>query len=310
MRSVGGGLAATAAALVLALSASPSAAEESAFNHCTPTLATGATAHTPVLLHTFSRSDEPIQDIRFSHDGRRIAIGQNDRRLRVWDIESGELVLETRPLLGPIWNVMFTSDGSHVLTYGPEDRDIPIHVWNVASGADGRFEDYSIMWGLIDPASTRSTESRDGRRIFENALGQGSLMNASGREIAVIRHGNGFGGLTGVQFSYDSNTLALAYSYHTRIFDAQTGAERAVLCETANGTPRARMSFDGRFLIEAEASRNEMQNVSVWDTTTSEVVARTEIPRGSTWAIDISPDGSLIAIALRNGETRVYRVTD
>ncbi|MBN8606412.1 MAG: hypothetical protein J0L81_05785 [Caulobacterales bacterium] len=298
------------ATLVLAiLTFATPALADAPFARCAPPTPTPEARRELTLVQTFSRDDSAIQGIRFSPDSRLIAVGQNDNRVRVWDIESGALLMETRPLGGPIWSVKFTDDSAQVLSYGPEDREINMYLWTLATGEGARTANYELAWNLIDGRSSFAG-SRDGRRHFERyALDARLTDTESRRDIAIYSPVAGLGSISEAYFSYDNSTLAIVYSYHTRIIDAQTGAERQTLCETSNGAEGGAMSADGRYLIDVSPTPGEFHDVAIWETSTGAIVARTQIPRGSTWAIDISANAEFIAIANRQGQTRIYRLS-
>lgn len=239
-----------------------------------------------------------------------IAVGQNDRRVRVWDIESGRLLMETRELNGPLWEVMFTQDGTHVISFGPADRAMDLFRWTIATGEGVRIEDYEGTWGLRRDGISNDSESRDRTRRLNARLGDAMLIDqVTGHDIVVVAPDDGSGGISDSFFSYDNSTVAIVYSYHTRILDARSGEQRSLLCETLSGASGGALSADGRYLIDVMPIDLETEHVAVWDTTTGAIIARVPIQSGSTWDIDISADGQLIAISNQSGLTSIYRLT-
>jgi WD40 repeat protein len=258
-----------------------------------------------VLSHTLSRSDEDIQDLRFSRDGTRLAVGQNDRRVRVWDVATGAMIMESRELGGPLWNVGFTDDGERVVSYSPEGDEINLHVWTIATGRGERTDDWSLSYGLLAPSRTIGARSRDGTRQFERTR----LFNPeTGADI--MRLGSFLGSATAEPyFSFDSSTLVLRYGVEAHAFNASTGQRTARLCGAVSGVPEARSTPDGRYLVGPETSpAREPDRIAVWDTHTGAIVARVRAPDNSVWGIDISPDGSMIATGSRDGRARIWRL--
>lgn len=280
------------------------------FARCTPPEAAPEARRQATLIRTVSASSQAIQGIRLSPDGRMIVIGQNDRRVRVWDIETGELLMKSRELNRPVWQVMFTQDGTRVISFGPADGAMDLFRWTIATGEGVRIEDYEGTWGLRRDGISSDSVSRDGARRFDARLVDSRLIDqTSGRDIAIVEPQDGTGVITDSFFSYDNSTLAIVYSYHTRILDAHTGEQRALLCETLNGANGGALSADGRLLIDVTPVNAETEHVAVWDTTTGAIIARVPILPGSTWDIDISADGQLIAISTQSGVTSIYRLT-
>jgi WD40 repeat protein len=73
-----------------------------------------------------------VFSVCFSPDGKHIASGSGDKTVRIWDVETGEMVQE--PLQGhgdSVGSVCFSPDGKHIAS-GSGDKTV--RIWDVETG--------------------------------------------------------------------------------------------------------------------------------------------------------------------------------
>jgi WD40 repeat protein len=70
--------------------------------------------------------------LAFSRDGRYLATGCDDRKARLWDVKSAELVAEL-PHRGTVWSLAFSPDGSLLAT--ASDNEKFVKLWDTANGS-------------------------------------------------------------------------------------------------------------------------------------------------------------------------------
>ena len=80
-----------------------------------------------------SRTEEfgPIDCVDFSPDGRQILFGHSDHhvgKVRLWDIESGQVLSSFGNSPGAVHRATFSPDGQQLASGG---RDSPIKIWRV-----------------------------------------------------------------------------------------------------------------------------------------------------------------------------------
>jgi len=202
-----------------------------------------------------------VQDAAFSPDERHLAVACLDGAVRLFEVETWELVWEV-PIhdTSKVSTVAFTPDGTEVLAATPGNAVIVF--LSLATGREtGKFDLYS-------PPAT----------------GGGYDVNA-------------FIGITALAISPDGSLIAAGCrsSGHVKLVDSPTGTSAIVIRHRMlEGSASLSFSNDGMLL----ASYGGEQSVVVNTETQEEVAtpARPGIRMESSGATMFSPDGSLLAI--------------
>ena len=79
----------------------------------------------------FAHRGDAFNSVTWSPDSRMIATGSDDSNIRLWDIESGELVRTLEGHQGSVWSVAWSGDGQW-LASGADDRTV--RLWEASSG--------------------------------------------------------------------------------------------------------------------------------------------------------------------------------
>lgn len=82
------------------------------------------------IRNTFAGHEQDIYSLDFAKDGRTIASGSGDRTVRLWDIESGQLIMS-----------LAIEDGVTTVAISPDTRyvaagslDKSVRVWDISNG--------------------------------------------------------------------------------------------------------------------------------------------------------------------------------
>lgn len=74
---------------------------------------------------------ESVWSVHFSPDGKQFVTGGNTSNVRVWNTETGEVVLTMKGHEGSVESVLFSPDGNRIFSCGADNT---IKVWNAKTG--------------------------------------------------------------------------------------------------------------------------------------------------------------------------------
>ena len=81
------------------------------------------------LLQTFTGYAIFAYGLSVSPDGRRVASGDMNGVVKVWDVEAGAEVLSFQ-VVGGAGNVHWAPDGNHLIVTGADNTPVIRHVWS------------------------------------------------------------------------------------------------------------------------------------------------------------------------------------
>ena len=218
--------------------------------------------HSPRLEQLLFHSNW-VMTAAFSPDGRRLLTGSSDHTARVWDANTGQLLLPPLPHDGAVESARFSSDGKRIVTM--DDAGVA-RVWNADTGAaitpplkaddfdSNPLEDAKklLVFACFSP---------DERRIL-TAWGSKSahLWDAvSGRHLMALPHDTV---VHHAAFSSDGQHIVTSSSDKTaRVWDARSGQLAAAPLEHHHFVAWAQFSPDGQRLLTV----SDRMKVHLWD---------------------------------------------
>jgi len=170
----------------------------------------------PAKEYLLPESTEPkviYFTIAFSHDGKRIAAGGDSQVVKVWEVETGELIHELKEHNYAITSIAFSPDGKFIAA-GSTD----IKLWNIESGqlinSFGKHTDLITKIEFSPDGRTIASASKD-RTIKLWQIPNGELRRSFDGHASAV---------TSVSFSPDGRTLISSSSdTTTRLWSVNTG---------------------------------------------------------------------------------------
>ena len=243
-------------------------------------------AATGKLLRRLVAHDGELLSAAFGPDGALIVTAGADGDALVWDANTGTVVTSLRGDV-PLLAARFSPDGTRVVTAG---QDPTAHVWDVESGR--------LVSALRQgsAALTSAVFSRDGRLIATTGTdNMARIWDVETERVVSVLRGHE-DSVLGADFSADGTRIVTAGGGEdatARVWDA-VDAGKGLL---EGVRPLATAAFD----------RNAAFVVIVRNDRTAEVRPRSSLRSpgaplgGGVTSVSFSPDGTLIAIAGRNG---------
>jgi WD40 repeat protein len=262
--------------------------------------------------HSELRGDRGLMPMPmdFSFDGRLLASGDADGRVRVWETSTGREKVALVGHANPSLFVAFDADGKHLLS-GKTD-------WNLASGAAHRiFPNSKPSLGYLSPNSILLAEPsvNDSAIQVWDVTTQRLLKTLSAQSESIPYR---------IAFSPDSRLLAATYTLSAaqkqkevrrptasnQLLDAMKAMTKGM-----GATDRGAKNIEMTDLIRQSASNDITRQVRIWDLASGlqiqTLAADTEgFPRvGSIESISFSPDGRYLASGTSSGQIKLWDVS-
>jgi len=233
--------------------------------------------------------------LAISQDGRRIASGGSGQTIRVWDVQSGKVLMQLPGSGGMFSPVSFSPDGRKIATSSQENDVI---VYDAESD--------KVLRRLSGHTDTvRAVRfSPDGKRLVSAGHDQMIRLwdTERGGEIATFRGHKQR--ITDAVFSPDGQHIASSDAGSEgiiKVWEASSGMESMTLSGHTNGVYCLAFSKDG-----AKIASGSMDNtVRIWDAG-SGIQLMTMHTTGTVFSVSFSPDGRQILY----GDGRVVKVKD
>jgi WD40 repeat protein/tetratricopeptide (TPR) repeat protein/predicted Ser/Thr protein kinase len=249
-----------------------------------------------------------VNAVCFSPDGARLASGDHDGAVKVWDARTGALVLAFASRAGSVRGLCFSPDGQRLALAG---GDGTAQLWDPVRGR--------LLRSLAGHAErvTSVCFSPDGRLLATASWDKTvRLWDAAGGQLLVLRHDRP---VFAVGFSADGRRLASAGgdfgggpSGELRVWEARTGRPLLTLAGQTSTIWSVCFSPDGRRLAtahgvwEVQQRQGPTGEVAVWDAATGQKVLALHGHRGQIRCAVFSPDGQRLASASADRTVKVW----
>ncbi|KIM19886.1 hypothetical protein M408DRAFT_172127 [Serendipita vermifera MAFF 305830] len=255
----------------------------------------------PAIQKVFTGHSDLVDCVAFSPDGRRVVSGSWDRTIRIWDAETGDLVIQ--PLQGHEFSVNFIAvspDGRRVVS---GSADMTIRIWDAETGdlviQPLRGHDSGVNSVAFSPNGRRIVSGSHDKtvRIWDSETGDLVTQPLQGHEDSV----------NSVAFAPDGRRIVSGSSDKTvRIWDAEAGDLVPHLLQGHEASVwSVAFSPDGRRIVSGSYDKT----VRLWDAETWDLVP--QLLQGhdrEVTSVAFSPDGRHVVSGCCDGTVRIWNV--
>lgn len=245
---------------------------------------------TPHETFTLSGHTNEITYVTYSTDGRQALSLSRDSTARIWNVETGKILMVLEGHKGAVRTAVFLEDSLQIKTYAD---DHSVKIWNLETG----MEVSSKNLPPLDERVISTAFSPDGSRLALGLKARAEVYDANKGELLFELSPFGHPGLRvnimDIGFSIDGDRIVTAsYSHEVGVWKAGTGERILNLHEHGSGCLTAK--FNKAMTKIASGARDHC--VIIWDARLGTLVKKLEIG----WEIGetaFNPNGSTLLVA-------------
>ncbi|HEV2969931.1 MAG TPA: protein kinase [Pirellulales bacterium] len=194
----------------------------------------------------------PVESVAFSHDGNRFVSGSWDGMARIWDVKTGQVLVEIPYGSLYVHSVDLSSDGKYVALGGNNKKDGYVQIFNAETGALVR----KLAGNPGDPASGHQDDvlsvafSRNGRRLLTSSYDKTARLwdVESGHVLHTYRGHNWW--VWSAAFSADESRIVTASQDGTVIvWNTDTGEQGPPFTGHNGPVYAAAFSPNGKYVV-------------------------------------------------------------
>jgi WD40 repeat protein len=233
--------------------------------------------------------------VAFSPDGKVLASGNSDNRVRLWDADTGKEVRVLEGHTGPVNRVAFSADGK-LLASGSQDSDV--RLWDVETGKERRRikgHRNSVDWMALSPdGKTLACSGGESLFLWDTETGK-QIRSVSGDKQFVAGP---------VAFTTDGKQLAVINQRAAAIqlLDVAEGKLVRTFTGHRDGVFALAVSPDGKKLYSGSTDGT----LRVWDIATGEEERRWDHGKNGVGCLAPAPDGKTLTYGTTDGLVHIW----
>jgi WD40 repeat protein len=237
-----------------------------------------------------------VRSVFWSPDGKWLASGSDDRLLKMWEADSGELQHTMPGHAKSVWSVAWSPDGTRLVS-GSSDNTVKI--WEVPGNQEpnvlkGHTEKINcVAWSPSGEYLASASEDHT-VKIWESASGS-QFYTLTDHTWSVWS----------VAWSPDGNFLASGSGDNTiKVWEINSGKLLHTLQSHTDEVKGVAWSPDGQRLASASADKT----VTIWEVAKGKLLRTFRGHKGTVMSVSWSPDGKRLASGSKDDTVRVWEV--
>lgn len=236
--------------------------------------------------------------IAFSRDDQVLVSGEEDKKIKIWSLQTGELI---HTLIGhrQAVNSVAIHPNGKLIASASDDKTIKL--WSLESG-----KQVCTLTGHIDNVIAASFSPNG------NVLASSGDINdktvklwflSKNRNITLKGHSDWFGGIDSIAFTADSKLIASGSKDKTiKIWQVDTGRELMTFKGHDDHITSIAISSKNKLL----ASASKDKTLKLWTLTTGKLISEIDL-KEEIRTVAFSPDSQILATGCSKGKIRLFK---
>ena len=292
-------------------------------------------------IYNFTAHTDSINSISISPDGKLLASGSHDSKIKLWEINTGKQ-LRTINNENIVYTIVFSPNGSIIASSGFDNK---IQLWDVNSdnkictlkghvgwftsvnslsfSPDGRIlasagSDKTVkLWDVNTGSEIRIFTGHDtwvgsvaispDEQIIASGSGDKTAMLwdlNTGKILNILNHTGMFAAVRSVAFSPDGKIIATGSEDNTiKLWEVSTGQEICTLKGHSSGVRCVTFSPDGKTLATSSCSGD----IKLWDINTKQEICTLTGHSAKVNSLVFSPDGRTLFSGSDDKTIKIWR---
>ncbi|MEW6733314.1 MAG: WD40 repeat domain-containing protein [Acidobacteriota bacterium] len=243
---------------------------------------------------TYLGHTEGVSSAVFSRDGKRIVTASGDGSAKVWDAETGRLLVSLNGHIADVNSVAFSSDGKRIVT---ASADNTAKVWDTETGR------LLVSLNGHKLFLISATFSADGKKILTaSADTSAKVWDADTGRLLVSLDGHTYQ-VNSAVFSRDGKRIVTASSDGSaKVWDTETGRLLVSLNSHTKGVNSAVFSRDSKRVVTASNDGS----AKVWDTETGRLLVSLDGHTKPLFSAVFNEDGKKILTVSEDQTSKIW----
>ncbi len=236
-----------------------------------------------------------VRSVTFSHDGKVAISAGHDNTIKLWHIETGELLEVLRGHGGWVRDAVFSPDDKWVLSGGYDGR---AKLWSIDGYEEVKVLRGRVLGGHADAVMHAAFSDRGDRIVTASRDRSAKIYQTeTGDELATFVEGHAFLASTAQFYANGTRLMTAAVDNTVRIWDVASGGELQKFSGTGIAAAAA-VSADGQWILTGSQGD---QRAKLWDAEKAELVRTLDGHQAEVTVTAFSPDARLLFTGDANG---------